>query len=108
MKTNAIIIFVRNPELGKVKTRLAQTIGNEKALEVYRDLLFHTMSVTQIGDYDKFVFYDCSIELNIDLLEREDNAGITRIEISIEHLRCREQVRLERRLILRNQSETRR
>jgi rSAM/selenodomain-associated transferase 1 len=58
MRTNALIIFVRNSELGKVKTRLAKTIGNEKALAVYQDLLFHTMSVTQMVDCDKFVFYD--------------------------------------------------
>jgi len=64
MKTNALIIFVRNSELGKVKTRLAKTIGNEKALAVYQDLLFHTMSVTQMVDCDKFVFYDNSIVEN--------------------------------------------
>jgi hypothetical protein len=64
MRTNALIIFVRNSELGKVKTRLAKTIGNEKALEVYQDLLFHTMSVTQMVDCDKFVFYDKSTAVN--------------------------------------------
>ena len=62
MKTNALIIFVRNPKLGKVKTRLAKTIGNEKALEVYNDLLFHTMTETQNLDCDKYVFYDENIE----------------------------------------------
>jgi uncharacterized protein len=64
MKTNALIIFIRNPELGKVKTRLAKTIGNEKALEVYNELLFHTMDQTQNLDCDKFVFYDEKIESN--------------------------------------------
>lgn len=64
MKTNALIIFTRNPQLGKVKTRLAKTIGNEKALEVYNDLLFHTMTETQNLDCDKFVFYDENIETN--------------------------------------------
>ena len=64
MKTNALIIFTRNPELGKVKTRLAKTIGSEKALEVYKELLFHTMTVTQTIDCDKYVFYDNSIEPN--------------------------------------------
>jgi len=64
MKTNALIIFVRNAELGKVKTRLAKTIGDVKALAVYQDLLFHTMSVTQIIDCDKFVFYDNSVAVN--------------------------------------------
>lgn len=64
MKTNALIIFTRNPQLGKVKTRLAKTIGNKKALEVYKDLLFHTMTETQNLDCDKFVFYDENIETN--------------------------------------------
>lgn len=64
MKTNALIIFTRNPELGKVKSRLAKTIGNKKAMEVYCDLLFHTMTVTQKLDCDKYVFYDQNIELN--------------------------------------------
>lgn len=64
MKTNALIIFTRNPQLGKVKTRLAKTVGDEKALQVYKDLLFHTMIETQNLDCDKFVFYDENIETN--------------------------------------------
>jgi rSAM/selenodomain-associated transferase 1 len=64
MKTNALLIFTRNPELGKVKTRLAKTIGNEKALTVYKDLLLHTRNETQAIDCDKFVFYDSEIEEN--------------------------------------------
>lgn len=58
MKINALIIFTRNPQLGKVKTRLAKTIGDEKALLVYTDLLSHTMNVTKQLTCDKFVFYD--------------------------------------------------
>lgn len=61
MKTNALLIFTRNPELGKVKTRLAKTIGDEKALIVYNDLLLHTKIETHAIDCDKFVFYDNSI-----------------------------------------------
>ncbi|MDF1518193.1 MAG: TIGR04282 family arsenosugar biosynthesis glycosyltransferase [Lutibacter sp.] len=61
MKTDALIIFTRNPELGKVKTRLAATIGDEKALEVYKHLLLHTKSETKLLACDKFVFYDTSI-----------------------------------------------
>jgi rSAM/selenodomain-associated transferase 1 len=64
MKNNALLIFTRNPELGKVKTRLAKTIGDEKALRVYKDLLLHTMKVTQSLDCDKFVFYDEMIDYN--------------------------------------------
>ncbi len=34
-----LIVFVKNPVLGTVKTRLAKTIGNEAALQVYIDLM---------------------------------------------------------------------
>ena len=61
MKTDALIIFTRNPELGKVKTRLAKTIGDEKALIVYNDLLLHTKNETKAIKCDKFVFYDSVI-----------------------------------------------
>ena len=64
MNNNALIIFTRNPELGKVKTRLAKTIGNEKALIVYQDLLHHTMNATKKLSCDKFVFYDQNITDN--------------------------------------------
>lgn len=58
MNNNALIIFTRNPELGKVKSRLAKTIGDENALKIYKELLLHTKSETQNLDGDKFVFYD--------------------------------------------------
>ena len=35
---NALIIFIKNPELGKVKTRIARTTGDEKALDIYFQL----------------------------------------------------------------------
>ena len=60
----AIIIFVRNPELGKVKTRLAKEIGDEKALEVYTELLQHTHAITSHLDCDRFVFYTDYINEN--------------------------------------------
>lgn len=40
-----LIVFAKSPELGKVKTRLAATIGNEKALEAYQLLVKHTETV---------------------------------------------------------------
>jgi uncharacterized protein len=61
---NAIIIFVRNPELGKVKTRLAATIGDEKTLAVYKALLQHTRSIVDDVHADKFVFYTDAINPN--------------------------------------------
>jgi uncharacterized protein len=67
----AIIIFVRNPQLGKVKTRLAKEIGDEQTLQVYTGLLQHTHDITSDLDCDKFVYYDDYINDN-DLWESEN------------------------------------
>ena len=42
MPANHLLIFARHPVLGQGKTRLAQTIGPEAALGVYRELLART------------------------------------------------------------------
>lgn len=39
----AILVFVRAPELGRVKTRLAAELGDAAALAVYRRLAEHTV-----------------------------------------------------------------
>ncbi|MDG3584023.1 TIGR04282 family arsenosugar biosynthesis glycosyltransferase [Galbibacter pacificus] len=54
---NILIIFTRNPRLGKVKTRLAKTIGNKKALEIYTLLLKKTAEVTAKVKADRVVYY---------------------------------------------------
>jgi len=41
----SLIVFVKNPIQGNVKTRLAATVGHEKAVEVYIELLKHTKKV---------------------------------------------------------------
>ena len=64
MNKNLILIFTRNPELGKVKTRLAATIGNENALEIYIQLLEHTKKVALETPYDKQVLYSEEINTN--------------------------------------------
>ena len=60
----ALIIFTRNPELGKCKTRLATTIGDEAALEVYKFLLNHTCEISKKTQCDRFVFYSENILKN--------------------------------------------
>ncbi len=57
MKNHLLITFVRNPELGMVKTRLAQKIGNANALKVYIDLLEHTHGTMLSTDFQNAVFY---------------------------------------------------
>jgi hypothetical protein len=41
---DAILVFVRAPEVGRVKTRLAREIGDEAALRVYRRLAEHAVA----------------------------------------------------------------
>ena len=53
----ALIIFVKNPVIGKVKTRLAAKVGDEKALQIYLQLLEHTRSIVTSVVADKFIFY---------------------------------------------------
>lgn len=62
MLKKLLIIFYRNPELGKVKTRLAKTIGNEKALSIYLKLANHTRVITQDLQVDKVVYYSHFID----------------------------------------------
>ena len=62
MNKKALIIFIKNPIIGTAKTRLAATIGDEKALAVYLDLLEHTRQITSEVDADKYVFYSRFID----------------------------------------------
>ncbi len=57
MMKDALLIFAKNPEYGKVKTRLAATIGDAQALLIYQQLLKHTIAVTKNLQVDKIVFY---------------------------------------------------
>lgn len=57
MKPPLLIIFYRNPELGKVKSRLAVTLGEEKALAIYLMLAAHTREVSSALKCDKVVYY---------------------------------------------------
>ena len=43
MKPGGLVLFARNPVLGRVKSRLAATVGPEKALDAYRQLLGHAL-----------------------------------------------------------------
>ena len=62
--SNGLIIFIKNPEIGKVKTRLAKTIGNEKALEVYQLLQEKTKEVSLGVNARRFLFYSENIAQN--------------------------------------------
>lgn len=52
-----LIIFARNPKLGSVKTRLAADVGDDKALDIYKELLHKTRQITEPLAIDKLVAY---------------------------------------------------
>jgi rSAM/selenodomain-associated transferase 1 len=58
---NLLLIFARNPELGKAKTRLAKTVGDETALEIYKFLLEKTREVSLEVTSDKAIYYSVKI-----------------------------------------------
>ncbi|MGF1670473.1 MAG: TIGR04282 family arsenosugar biosynthesis glycosyltransferase [Balneolaceae bacterium] len=57
-----LIIFVKNPVKGKVKTRLAADLGESKALMVYHSLLRITRSVVNSMNVTKQVWYSDFID----------------------------------------------
>ncbi len=52
----AIIVFLKPPVAGKVKTRLAARIGDNQALQVYRQLLRHTFHILNHSEAEVFFF----------------------------------------------------
>ena len=61
---NLLLIFTRNPELGKVKTRLAKDLGDQTALDIYKFLLDHTVAITESLPITKEVHYSEKIHEN--------------------------------------------
>lgn len=64
MSKNLLIVFTRNPELGKVKTRLAKTVGNAIALKIYTFLLERTRDIAVQVSADKAVYYSVKVREN--------------------------------------------
>ncbi|MDW8288282.1 MAG: TIGR04282 family arsenosugar biosynthesis glycosyltransferase [Flammeovirgaceae bacterium] len=65
-----LLIFVRNPILGKVKTRLAKDIGEENARLVYNELLARTKEIVLPLSIQKQVCYDSYVDY-FDLWEND-------------------------------------
>jgi rSAM/selenodomain-associated transferase 1 len=66
VSNRAVIVFLKNPIAGKVKTRLASSIGDEKALKVYKKLMHHTINIVSDSDADIFLFFSPDIPKNLD------------------------------------------
>lgn len=61
MTKKALIIFTRNPELGKVKTRLAKTVGNDAAYHIYQQLIKVTETATSKVKCVKHIYFSNEI-----------------------------------------------
>jgi len=61
---DSLIVFVRNLERGKVKTRLAKDIGADQALLIYQKLVQYTKEITRTLNSNKAVYYSDFIENN--------------------------------------------
>ena len=57
MNKELIIVFVKNIKLGKVKTRLAKTIGAQGAFAVYKELVKITELATENIKTDKRIYF---------------------------------------------------
>lgn len=54
-----VLIFVKYPEPGKVKTRLAKNIGSENAALLYRNMAESIIyDLSKLTDYTKIIFFD--------------------------------------------------
>jgi len=62
---NQLIIFIKNPQLGKVKTRLAVSIGSDAALAVYHKLCQHTRQTVLGVEVERQLYYS-------DFIDRHD------------------------------------
>lgn len=63
MTDSLLMIFVKNLIPGMVKTRLAEDIGIDKALDVYQELVHRTHKITKKIEVDKAVYYSEYVEI---------------------------------------------
>ena len=54
---NNLILFLKYPEKGKVKTRLSKDIGNEKALLIYKKSVSELLNQLDSNNYDISIYY---------------------------------------------------
>ncbi|GAB1395750.1 TIGR04282 family arsenosugar biosynthesis glycosyltransferase [Saprospiraceae bacterium] len=95
-KPACLIIFVKNPVAGKVKSRIAATTGTDKALEIYLQLQEVIRStVCQLTDIQKVVYYSDEIchtdewenDVFVKRKQKGANLGMNGITLFAEYLR---------------------
>ncbi|BDS12695.1 TIGR04282 family arsenosugar biosynthesis glycosyltransferase [Aureispira anguillae] len=63
-KKKSLMVFAKNPVLGTAKTRLAASVGDQKALEIYKFLLEYTAQITSKVNCERRVFYSTHTDLD--------------------------------------------
>jgi len=98
MSNKLLIVFVKNIKMGKVKTRLAKTIGDASAFEIYKALVEITEKATTNLNIDKRIYFSDVIiktkwkgtpkfvQNGEDLGERMNNAFIDSFKDGYEHV----------------------
>ena len=71
MMDDALIIFIKNPVEGTVKTRLAKDIGNSQALMIYKYLLAHTRNISCSIQANRLLFYADALPIRDEWLEND-------------------------------------
>lgn len=80
MSKSLVIVFVKNIKLGTVKTRLAKTIGDYGAFEVYSELVKITENATEALEVDKRIYFSNAIvetkwKNNFKTVQKGNNLG---------------------------------
>lgn len=57
LNDTALIIFIRNPQIGVGKTRLAASVGPQKAFDIYLELLEATRDLALSFSGPRYLFY---------------------------------------------------
>ncbi len=65
-----LIVFLKNPKLGRAKTRLASTIGDDLALAAYRKMCDHTIRMVSSFHAEVSIYWSDSLPERLD--ERMD------------------------------------
>lgn len=74
MSNKALIIFIKNPIKGKVKTRIAQTVGDDRALAIYLELSKITReNAFLLRGVNCYVFYSDFIDTSDEWSDRYFN-----------------------------------
>lgn len=71
LSVDALIVFIRNPVSGKVKSRLAAEIGEQKATQVYLRLLEETFQLCNARQEDLMVYFSDFIDRSVSPLLRD-------------------------------------